>query len=255
MQIGTSGWRTCIYSSRSDPQTGSAQQHAVQDVTKRAYTTPKAVKATAVSSFPYACQQLASVATPGTLWPEASRTALQQVNEQFGGRWLLVECQTFRQEHPLAGERARALLHVTLWAQEQQQEPSADLDAAPASTSAATDTSQAVSSLAAGRHQRQAARSRAAAKLNAVSVLTVMKTPTPRQEPAEHVTPIMFMSVYELSTDGWPTGERQVLQLLDLHSRTPSTWMHSCHIPSLQTLPSQTMIWHSATSLGCGSLA
>jgi hypothetical protein len=192
---------------------------------------------------------MASVATSGTLWPEATRTVLQQVNEQLGGRWLLVECKEFNEKHPLAGQPARALLHVHFWAKQQIQDPPAGPDAAaPASNAAPTDNSQAVSSITAVRQQRQAARDRAKQSATERTVVTVMKTPTPWQDLAEGVTQIMFLSVYELSKDGWPTGDCQGLHKL---RSTLLTWIQLCQIPCLQTLLSQCGFCHTATAKQC----
>lgn len=65
--------------------------------------------------FKDACQHLAIAAAKDTKWPGSSQAALQRVDKELGGSWVLAQCRNFVEGHELAGRPARTLVHVTLW--------------------------------------------------------------------------------------------------------------------------------------------
>jgi hypothetical protein len=102
---------------------------------------------------------------------------LEKINESMGGRWLLIECGTYLDHHPLAGRPARALVHVAL----------CNLTEFPG----VSDKPKAKTS-----KERQSER----------YAVHVLKEPTPIAELPPGSTPMLHYAPFELDGNGHLTG-------------------------------------------------
>jgi hypothetical protein len=62
-------------------------------------------------SLEAAKQELAFLATPGTSWP-IEAAPLEAAEKSMGGKFLLVSCGEYGEDHPLVGDPAYALFQV-----------------------------------------------------------------------------------------------------------------------------------------------
>jgi hypothetical protein len=136
--------------------------------------------------FTNACQHLAIAAAKGTEWSGSSRAALQRVDEELGGAWMLAECKQYAAGHRLAGRPARALVHVTLWGFEEE------------------DSSSSSSDASSNPRSRKPKRKKAG---GADPQVTLFINAEATQTMSPGIRPFVHHAGYELNDDVWPTGK------------------------------------------------
>lgn len=109
---------------------------------------------------------------------------LEKINESVGGRWLLIECGTYLDQHQLAGRPARALVHVALC-------NLIDVQGVSDSSSSSSSKPRARTS-----KERQSER----------YAVHVLKEPTPLSELPPGSTPMLHYAPFELDGNGHLTG-------------------------------------------------
>lgn len=130
------------------------------------------------SSFAAASEELARLATPGSVWPAEARAAVEAVATKLGGLFFVVVCGTFAEPHPRAGQPAYSLFQMVFVA-----------------VTAATANEQTPYSV--GR-----------------SPVVVHALRAPGDMPL----PMLHIIAYELDSDGWPKGERAPADTCRHHS-------------------------------------
>ena len=132
-----------------------------------------------------------------------SQALLRKVDEAVGGRWLLTECGTYLEPHPLAGRPARTLMHLALcnlWYEEDE----AHAAAASINPGLLDDFDRRTSS------SRMKRRGRGKGGNNPDAILP-LRDPVPLATLPPGSQPRLYCACYELDDKWHVTGERAVL--------------------------------------------
>jgi len=135
---------------------------------------------------------VAQCVKPETSCPEHSKYVLEKVHELLGGHWLYVECANWDVGQPLAGQRARGLLHVCMCVLHPPvQQPQLTQAELPASSSSGPGGMEAEITKLASEYNVQA-----------------LREPKPAHELPMGSQAVVTYGVFKLDSNGWPNGER-----------------------------------------------
>lgn len=116
----------------------------------------------------WAFEEVRNTIIPGTQWPDAALQAMQQAMDRMSHHCLFVQCGTYAQGHPKAGQPAYAFVQVVCLVQP-------------------------ISGVADAADGQQQVRN---------------YPPLPFKQPKPDIPSMVTWVVIELDKDGWPTGEQ-----------------------------------------------